>query len=47
MRDFYKQKVCYSIISTALSNAWMLILNKKALFIQKHWKGYLVRKKFK
>ena len=46
LKKVYKEKICRSILSSYLNNAWETIINKKALVIQRTYKGYRVRKQF-
>lgn len=47
MRYFYKEKVCFSIVSGVLASCWDIVENKKALLIQRTWKGCKVRRQFR
>ena len=46
MGHVYKEKVCRSLLGSVLNSAWLTIIDKKALMIQRNWKGYKVRKQF-
>ena len=46
IKKVYKEKLCRSLLSSYLTEAWETIINRKALMIQRNYKGYRVRKQF-
>ena len=47
MAAYFRLKNCREVTQYIFERAWKNIEDKKAIMIQKHWKGYKVRIKFK
>ena len=47
IKKVYKEKLCRSLLSSYLNDAWDKIINQKALIIQRNYKGYQIRRKFR
>jgi hypothetical protein len=47
MANYLKYKNCREAALFVFEKGWQKLQDKKAVLIQKHWKGYLTRRKFK
>lgn len=47
MGKILRHRYCFKLVKDFFESAWKVVENRKAIFIQKVWKGYEVRKKFK
>jgi len=47
MAAYFRLKNCREVTQYIFERAWKQIEDQKANMIQKHWKGYKVRTKFK
>ncbi len=47
VKKFAKLKNCREIVTTLFEKSWTKIVNSNALRIQKNWKGFLTRKRYK
>lgn len=46
MNKFFKQRTCLNIFKSIFNSSWETIRERKAILIQKNWKGYKIRKGF-
>ncbi len=47
MGQILRHQYCFKLVKDFFENAWKVVENHKAILIQKVWKGYQIRKKFK
>jgi hypothetical protein len=47
MAKYFREKNCRDVAYILLDKAWGVIMNHKAILIQKAWKGFSVRQKYK